>query len=90
MLESQPSLKSDGVDASSSSLTSCLNRAPGCGASAAWERPGAVACHWTMEEKCLSLPQRFGPLAPPNNTSLGSPHGTRADLASVDSERYGI
>lgn len=87
MPESQLSLKSDGVDESSSSLTSCRNRAPGCGGSAAWERPGAVACHWTMEEKCLSLPQRFGPLAPPppNNTPLVSPHGTRADLASVNS-----
>lgn len=50
ILESQPSLNNEGVDESSSSLTSCLNKEPGCIGSSARESAGGTTCH-CMERK---------------------------------------
>lgn len=44
MLESHPSLNSEGAAESSSSVTSCLNREPACLGSSAWESTGGAAC----------------------------------------------
>lgn len=44
MLESHPSLNSEGATESSSSVTSCLNREPACLGSSARESAGGAAC----------------------------------------------
>lgn len=54
ILESQPSLNNEGVDASSSSLTSCRNKEPGCVGSPARESAGGTTCH-ACRGKCLRV-----------------------------------
>lgn len=51
ILESQPSLNNEGVDESSSSLTSCLNKEPGCIGSSARESAGGTA--WALVSMLL-------------------------------------
>lgn len=46
ILESQPSLNNEDADESSSSLTSCLNKEPGCIGSSVLESSGGPTCHW--------------------------------------------
>lgn len=46
ILESQPSLNNEGAEVSSSSLTNCLNKEPGCVRSSALESAGGTTCHW--------------------------------------------
>jgi len=57
ILESQPSLNNEGVDASSSSLTSCRNKEPGCVGSPARESAGGTT--WAFVSMLLLVDLAF-------------------------------
>lgn len=87
ILESQPSLNSEGVDASSSSLTSCRNKEPGCAGSPARESAGGTTCH-ACRGKCLRVyPDPPACSHPPRHAE--STRHTQADLRSMDSSSQG-
>lgn len=79
ILESQPSLNNEGVDASSSSLTSCLNKEPGCVGSPARESAGGPTCH-ACRGKCLRV-YPDPPACSPPATALGvhTAHTSRSE-----------